>query len=139
MLIQQLKKYFGFNSFLVGQEEVIRKVLDRQSAAAIFPTGAGKSLCYQLPAMLLPGMTLIVACLMVSRVRYPHFFNQLVRRRHTFQYLVKLIFAIVIVFSVKELAIPIIFFYFVMASPLRALWSQVVLRRVLNRPASISS
>jgi len=57
MLKQQLQKYFGFESFLKGQEEVIRKVLDHQSAAAIFPTGAGKSLCYQLPAMLLPGMT----------------------------------------------------------------------------------
>ncbi|MDF1592919.1 MAG: RecQ family ATP-dependent DNA helicase [Desulfobacterales bacterium] len=64
MLIQQLQKYFGFNSFLKGQEEVIRKVLERQSAAAIFPTGAGKSLCYQLPAMLLPGMTLVVSPLL---------------------------------------------------------------------------
>ena len=64
MLKQQLQKYFGFNSFLKGQEEVIGKVLDHQSAAAIFPTGAGKSLCYQLPAMLLPGMTLVVSPLL---------------------------------------------------------------------------
>ena len=64
MLKQQLQKYFGFNSFLKGQEEVIRKVLERRSAAAIFPTGAGKSLCYQLPAMLLPGMTLVVSPLL---------------------------------------------------------------------------
>jgi len=64
MLKQQLQKYFGFNSFLKGQEEVIQKVLDRQSAAAIFPTGAGKSLCYQLPAMILPGMTLVVSPLL---------------------------------------------------------------------------
>ena len=64
MMKQQLEKYFGFNSFLKGQEDVIRKVLDRQSAAAIFPTGAGKSLCYQLPAMILPGMTLVVSPLL---------------------------------------------------------------------------
>ena len=64
MLNQQLQEHFGFNSFLNGQEEVIRKVLARQSAAAIFPTGAGKSLCYQLPAMLLPGMTLVVSPLL---------------------------------------------------------------------------
>jgi ATP-dependent DNA helicase RecQ len=64
MLKQQLQKYFGFNSFLKGQEEIIRKVLEHQSAAAIFPTGAGKSLCYQLPAMLLPGMTLVVSPLL---------------------------------------------------------------------------
>ena len=64
MLKQQLQKYFGFDSFLKGQEDVIRKVLDHQSAVAIFPTGAGKSLCYQLPAMLLPGMTLVVSPLL---------------------------------------------------------------------------
>ncbi|MBW1825969.1 MAG: hypothetical protein JRI78_02935, partial [Deltaproteobacteria bacterium] len=61
MLKQQLHTHFGFNSFLKGQEDVIQKVLERQSAAAIFPTGAGKSLCYQLPAILLPGMTLVVS------------------------------------------------------------------------------
>ena len=64
MLKEQLQKYFGFSTFLKGQEEVIRKVLDRQSAAAIFPTGAGKSLCYQLPAMILPGLTLVVSPLL---------------------------------------------------------------------------
>ena len=64
MLTQQLQKYFGFDTFLKGQEGVIRKVLARQSAAAIFPTGAGKSLCYQLPAMLLPGLTLVVSPLL---------------------------------------------------------------------------
>jgi len=64
MLKQQLKKYFGFDSFLTGQEIVIRRVLERRSSAAIFPTGAGKSLCYQLPAMLLPGMTLVVSPLL---------------------------------------------------------------------------
>ena len=64
MLQKQLQKHFGFDTFLKGQEEVIRKILDQQSAAAIFPTGAGKSLCYQLPAMLLPGMTLVVSPLL---------------------------------------------------------------------------
>ncbi len=64
MLKDQLQNHFGFNTFLKGQEEVIRKVLDHRSAAAIFPTGAGKSLCYQLPAMLLPGMTLVVSPLL---------------------------------------------------------------------------
>jgi len=64
MLEDQLQKHFGFTSFLKGQEAVIRKVLARQSAAAIFPTGAGKSLCYQLPAMVLPGLTLVVSPLL---------------------------------------------------------------------------
>jgi len=64
MLNEQLQKHFGFDTFLKGQEDVIHKVLDHQSAAAIFPTGAGKSLCYQLPAMLLPGLTLVVSPLL---------------------------------------------------------------------------
>ena len=64
MLANQLQKYFRFNSFKKGQKEVILKILNHQSAAAIFPTGAGKSLCYQLPAMLLPGMTLLVSPLL---------------------------------------------------------------------------
>lgn len=64
MLKGQLQKHFGFDSFLKGQEEVVQRILDGQSAAAIFPTGAGKSLCYQLPAMMLSGMTLVVSPLL---------------------------------------------------------------------------
>jgi len=64
MLEKNLQKYFGFNSFKTGQKEVIAKIASRQSAAAIFPTGAGKSLCYQLPALLLPPLTLVVSPLL---------------------------------------------------------------------------
>ena len=64
MLEEHLKKYFGFDSFKKGQKEVIDNLLNFQSAAAIFPTGAGKSLCYQLPAMLLPKLTLVVSPLL---------------------------------------------------------------------------
>ncbi|MCP4396636.1 MAG: RecQ family ATP-dependent DNA helicase [bacterium] len=64
MLEQELQQYFGFDSFKKGQKEVIQRIVDRQSAAAIFPTGAGKSLCYQLPAMLLPEMTLVISPLL---------------------------------------------------------------------------
>jgi len=59
-----LKQYFGFDGFLKGQKDVIGKVVAGESAAAIFPTGAGKSLCYQLPAMHLPGITLVVSPLL---------------------------------------------------------------------------
>ncbi len=61
---QALQRYFGFGSFRAGQKEVITRIVAGQSAVAIFPTGAGKSLCYQLPAMLLPHLTLVVSPLL---------------------------------------------------------------------------
>ncbi len=64
MIKEALHKYFGFNIFRQGQQEVIENILKGQSAGAVFPTGAGKSLCYQLPAMLLPGMTMVVSPLL---------------------------------------------------------------------------
>jgi len=59
-----LHQQFGFDAFKPGQQAVIEKVLNQQSAAAIFPTGSGKSLCYQLPATQLSGMTLVVSPLL---------------------------------------------------------------------------
>lgn len=56
-----LKQTFGHEAFREGQEQVIRCLIAGRSAAAIFPTGSGKSLCYQLPAVLLPGLTLVVS------------------------------------------------------------------------------
>ncbi|MBN2162731.1 MAG: RecQ family ATP-dependent DNA helicase [Pontiellaceae bacterium] len=59
-----LKSSFGFDAFRPGQEETIEILRAGRSAAAIFPTGSGKSLCYQLTALLLPGLTLIVSPLL---------------------------------------------------------------------------
>src|SRR3954467_9805399 len=56
-----LRDRFGFTAFRPGQQEVIGHLLAGRSAAAVFPTGSGKSLCYQLPALLLPGVTLVVS------------------------------------------------------------------------------
>lgn len=64
MLHQQLKHYFGFGSFNTGQEEVVKNITNGHSTAAIFPTGAGKSLCYQLSACLLPNLTVVVSPLL---------------------------------------------------------------------------
>ena len=82
----------------------------------------------------LPLATLAVACLMVSRIRYPHYFNQLFRGRRNFQHLVQLTFALVAIFAVHELAIPLIFIYFVLASPLRAFGSRLVMHRLPEPP-----
>lgn len=64
MMEQLLKQYFGFDSLRHGQSEVIHHILSGQSAAAIFPTGSGKSLCYQLPALQLPHLTLVISPLL---------------------------------------------------------------------------
>ncbi len=56
-----LEKTFGFKSFREGQEAVISRLLDGRSTVAVFPTGAGKSLCYQLPALMLPGLTVVIS------------------------------------------------------------------------------
>ncbi|TXT38651.1 MAG: ATP-dependent DNA helicase RecQ [Comamonadaceae bacterium] len=59
-----LQRVFGYPQFRPGQETVMSAVLAGRSAVAIFPTGAGKSLCYQLPALLLPHLTLVVSPLL---------------------------------------------------------------------------
>jgi len=56
-----LAETFGYGEFRPGQAEVIGHLLAGRSAAAVFPTGGGKSLCYQIPALLLPGLTLVVS------------------------------------------------------------------------------
>ncbi|CCQ12800.1 ATP-dependent DNA helicase RecS (RecQ family) [Pseudoalteromonas luteoviolacea B = ATCC 29581] len=59
-----LSQHFGFSSFRPGQFEVMAKLCAGHSALAIFPTGSGKSLCYQLPALLLPHLTIVVSPLL---------------------------------------------------------------------------
>lgn len=63
-MIKVLKEHFGFDRFRPGQEDVIRRITEGGSAGAIFPTGSGKSLCYQLPALQLPALTLVVSPLL---------------------------------------------------------------------------
>jgi ATP-dependent DNA helicase RecQ len=60
-LHQALKHFFGYDEFRLNQLPIIESVLDGEDTLAIMPTGAGKSICYQLPAMLLPGITLVVS------------------------------------------------------------------------------
>src|SRR3954463_420764 len=62
-----LKQHFGYEAFRKGQEAVVRSVLSGRPTIAILPTGGGKSLCYQLPALLLEGNTVVVSPLVSLR------------------------------------------------------------------------
>ena len=60
-LLSNLNKYFSYTEFRKGQREIIDAILAGENVFAIFPTGHGKSLCYQLPALILPGLTVVVS------------------------------------------------------------------------------
>ncbi|SFI93473.1 ATP-dependent DNA helicase RecQ [Paenibacillus sp. UNC496MF] len=59
--LQTLKQVYGYDSFRKGQSDIIEGLLDGKDTLAILPTGGGKSVCYQIPAMLLPGTTIVVS------------------------------------------------------------------------------
>ncbi len=58
---EALKVYFGYDSFKPGQEEILNAIVSGKDVLAIMPTGAGKSVCYQIPALLFPGVTFVIS------------------------------------------------------------------------------
>lgn len=94
-----------------------------------------------VPALkfLVPLMGLTCACLMVSRVRYAHVFNQWFRGRKSYHHVVQLVIGIAAIVMVKELAVPLLFCGFALGSPLRALWGVTVKRPAgTNAPADLT-
>ena len=59
--VQTLKTYFGYDTFREGQESVVESILEHRDVLAIMPTGAGKSICYQVPALIMPGITIVIS------------------------------------------------------------------------------
>lgn len=56
-----LKKFFGYDSFRSGQKEIISHILKKQDSLGIMPTGAGKSICYQVPALMFSGVCVVIS------------------------------------------------------------------------------
>jgi len=77
----------------------------------------------------LPLITLAAAMLMVSRLRYPHVFNQVFRGQRSRQHLIQIVFTAACVFLVREMALPLIFCYFAFSAPVRVLWNETIARR----------
>ena len=90
---------------------------------------------YLLPALaiVLPLITLAAAVLMVSRIRYAHVFNQLIRGRRGRKQILQIVFMMVLVFVVREMALPVLFCWFAFSSPVRALWQKYVRPRTTTK------
>ena len=56
-----ITKYYGYTSFRKGQENIIKSIINKEDVLAIMPTGGGKSICYQVPALCLDGMTIVIS------------------------------------------------------------------------------
>jgi CDP-diacylglycerol--serine O-phosphatidyltransferase len=87
---------------------------------------------WSILVVLVPLITLGTAILMVSRLRYAHVFNQLVRGRRGRRQILQIVFSLVLVFVVRELALPVLFCFFAFSAPCRAAWQRRLKRRTVT-------
>jgi len=125
-------------SFMIAYpeiQELARSVDDDETAWQGIVHSAA---LYLQPALefLVPIVALACACLMVSRLKYSHVFNQWFRGRRSYRHILQLLIGAVAVFLARELAVPVIFCLFAFGAPLRAGWSAVWQRKTIAPPAT---
>lgn len=114
-------------SFMIAYPEIQDRAGTLAENASAWERMTHEAATYLLPAIqfLVPLVALTCACLMVSRIRYAHVFNQLFRGKRKYQHILQLVVGAVLVFIVRELAVPLILCIFTFGSPLRAAWSAI--------------
>jgi CDP-diacylglycerol--serine O-phosphatidyltransferase len=119
-------------SFMIAYEKIEKLAGGAGQNASAWERAAHFMASYLQPALefLVPIVALACACLMVSRIRYSHVFNQYFKGRRSYQHILQLIVLIVVGSMVKELAVPLVFCGFAFGSPLRAAWAMIARPKV---------
>jgi len=113
-------------SLPIGLEELKAQLSPGGTLASLEPYSRW---IWSILVVLVPLITLTTAILMVSRLRYAHVFNQLVRGRRSRRQILQIVFSLVLVFVVRELALPVLFCFFAFSAPCRATWQRWQKRR----------